>query len=100
MIFNFNYSNGFSISVEADNDEVARKSILNGVGKMEIENFGGLQEEYLELDYEYDYLPKSMKLQSQFMLNKLKLMQENLVLRIIEKGISIGNLITLEKDLA
>lgn len=42
MIFNFNYSNGFSISVEADNDEVARKSILNGVGKMEIENFGGL----------------------------------------------------------
>lgn len=41
-----------------------------------------------------------MKLQSQFMLNKLKLMQENLVLRIIEKGISIGNLITLEKDLA
>lgn len=54
MIFSFNYRNEFSISCEANNEEEARDRIVNGIGEMEIENLGGLWEEYLELDSEYD----------------------------------------------
>jgi hypothetical protein len=58
MIFNFHYRNEFSISIEAENEEEARKSILSGIGKIEIENLGGLWEEYLELNDEYDNCQK------------------------------------------
>ena len=54
MVFNFNYRDEFSISCEADNEEDARALVLNGVGEMKIENLGGLWDDYLELDDEYD----------------------------------------------
>lgn len=54
MTFYFNYRNEFCITCEADNEEDARALILNGIGAINIVSLGGLWDDYLELDEEYD----------------------------------------------
>ena len=54
MIFSFTYRDEFYITCEAESEEEARHRVINGIGEMEIENFGDLWNDYLELVEEYD----------------------------------------------